>query len=64
MLSRGCSLYTYTVVKAVKTCNDLAKSNDSGKQTDMDIAKAFDTVPHNTSCNGTVLLVMPINLSK
>ena len=30
--------------------NDLAKSYDSGKQTDvilMDIAKAFDTVPHN-----------------
>ena len=30
--------------------NDLAKSYDNGKQTDvilMDIAKAFDTVPHN-----------------
>jgi len=30
--------------------NDLAKSFDSGKQTDvilMDIAEAFDTLPHN-----------------
>ena len=34
----------------VSFVNDLAKSYDSGKQTDvilMDIAKAFDTVPHN-----------------
>ena len=34
----------------VSFINDLAKSYDNGKQTDvilMDIAKAFDTVPHN-----------------
>ena len=35
----------------VSLINDLAKSYDNGKQADvmfMDIAKAFDTVPHNT----------------
>ena len=34
----------------VSFINDLAKSYDNGTQTDvifMDIAKAFDTVPHN-----------------
>ena len=36
--------------RLVSFVNDLAKNYDSEKQTDvilMDIAKAFDTVPHN-----------------
>ena len=38
------------ITRLVSFINDLAKSYDNGKQTDvifMDIAKAFDTVPHN-----------------
>ena len=37
-------------IQLISFINDLCKSYDSGKQTDiilMDIAKAFDKVPHN-----------------
>ena len=42
---------TGPVKQLVSFINDLAKSYDNGKQTDvifMDITKAFDTVPHKT----------------
>ena len=31
----------------ISLMNDLTKSYDAGQQSDVDIAKAFDTIPHN-----------------